>query len=344
MCNLLRIQDISYATALEVTAGGRLYNVVVDTESTAKKLLQNGQLQSRATFIPLNKIEGRSIEDRTTSVAKKLVGDENCHTALSLIDYNRELEPAMKFIYGNSFVCRNLQDARKVTFHQQIQRKAVTLGGDIVDPGGTLTGGSRAAGSSVLSKLNDLQQYRAEYEDKSNQLTSVEHKLREFEQSAAQYRSVKQRFDVKKTEYEMLQQRLQQTLHHKQVQEVENINAELQKLCETSAEATNVLDQGRKRIKELEDQIKNSGAIREKQLQQATAELERCKKKAAASQAKWKEQSDDANSLKLEVEELKKSIETTQAQIEGNQLFFSNAEGSYFWLMFTFSHTVNTRQ
>lgn len=137
---------MSYATALEVTAGGRLYNVVVDTEATAKKLLERGQLQSRVTFIPLNKIEGRSIDDRTTSVAKNVAGKDKCHTAISLIGFEHELGPAMKYIFGGSFVCNNLEDARKVTFHDKIMRKTVTLDGDVVDPAGTLTGGSRASG------------------------------------------------------------------------------------------------------------------------------------------------------------------------------------------------------
>ena len=46
-------------------------------------------------------------------------------------------------------------------------------------------------------------------------------------------------------------------------------------------------------------------------------ELERCKKKASASAAKWKEHANDADSLKLEIEELKKCIETTESQLQG---------------------------
>lgn len=146
VCSLFNVEDVSYATALEVTAGGRLYNVVVDNEATAKKLLERGQLQTRVTFIPLNKIEGRSIDDRTTSMAKTVVGKDKCHTAISLIGFEHELAPAMKYIFGSSFVCNNLEDARKVTFHDKIMRKTVTLDGDVVDPAGTLTGGSRASG------------------------------------------------------------------------------------------------------------------------------------------------------------------------------------------------------
>ena len=70
----------------------------------------------------------------------------------------------------------------------------------------------------------------------------------------------------------------------------------------------------------MENQLANASQIREKQLKDAQVELDRCKKKASASAAKWKEHANDADSLKLEIEELKKSIETTENQLGGGSL------------------------
>jgi structural maintenance of chromosome 2 len=322
VCSLFEVPDMSYATALDITAGGRLYNIVVDSENTAKKLLERGKLQSRVTFIPLNKIEGRTIDERTTATAKRIVGKENCHTAISLIEFENHLTPAMKYIFGSSFVCKGLDEARQVTFHDQIMRKTVTLEGDVVDPGGTLTGGSRASGQSAILRVNEIKQYRNEFEAKDRQLKEAEQELRVMEQASAQYRTLKQRYDVKKHEFELLQQRLQQTLHHRQTQEVENMKSELESAEQKALECTDIIKEGKSRIKELEDQLKNAGKIRETQLKAAQAELDRCKKAAAASQSKWKEHANDADSLKLELEELRKSIETTDIQLKGNDILF----------------------
>lgn len=57
----LRPEDYNKSTALEITAGGRLYNVVVDNERVGKELLQNGRLKKRVTIIPLNKINAHRI-------------------------------------------------------------------------------------------------------------------------------------------------------------------------------------------------------------------------------------------------------------------------------------------
>jgi len=85
------------------------------------QLLERGQLQTRCTFIPLNKIEGRSIDDRTAAAAQRLAGGaDRCRTALSLVGYEADLLPAMRYIFGGSFVCRDLEEARRVTFDKQV--------------------------------------------------------------------------------------------------------------------------------------------------------------------------------------------------------------------------------
>ena len=69
------------------------------------------------------------------------VGKDNVHTALSLVGYKSELQAAMEFVFGNSFVCTDMDVAKKVTFDEQVNKKSVTLAGDSFDPAGTLTGG-----------------------------------------------------------------------------------------------------------------------------------------------------------------------------------------------------------
>jgi structural maintenance of chromosome 2 len=59
---------------LQVAAGGKLYNVVVDTEQTGKLLLEKGGLRRRITIIPLNKIESSPIPPRVQETAINLVG------------------------------------------------------------------------------------------------------------------------------------------------------------------------------------------------------------------------------------------------------------------------------
>ncbi|MEQ2167611.1 hypothetical protein GOODEAATRI_005779, partial [Goodea atripinnis] len=151
LANLITVSDVTYATALEVVAGGRLYNIVVDTEVTGKKLLEKGELQRRYTIIPLNKISAKTLNDKVINTAKGLVGQNNVHTALSLVGYEADLRKAMEYVFGSTLVCDTLDNAKKVAFDKQVMTKTVTLGGDIFDPQGTLSGGERGVAGSVGS-------------------------------------------------------------------------------------------------------------------------------------------------------------------------------------------------
>lgn len=65
----------------------------------------------------------------------------------------------MEFIFGNVFICKDMNVAKTVTFHDRIKKKCVTLDGDITDPSGTLSGGAAQKGGSVLVQLNEIQEY-----------------------------------------------------------------------------------------------------------------------------------------------------------------------------------------
>lgn len=71
------------------------------------------------------------------------VGKENVHTALSLVGYESDLRKAMEYVFGSTLVCDTLDNAKKVAFDKQVMTKTVTLGGDIFDPQGTLSGGEK---------------------------------------------------------------------------------------------------------------------------------------------------------------------------------------------------------
>ena len=161
--SLVSVKDPKHSCALEICAGGRLYNIVVANEQTASQLLDQNTFQRRVTFIPLNKIVPFTIPqykiDRTKSSYEGFV-----ELASNLVAYDdRKIQPAVDYVLGGCFVCSNKETAKKIAFEQKC--RAITLDGDIYDPSGTLTGGSRRAAENrnkdaqspfnfaVLSKL-----------------------------------------------------------------------------------------------------------------------------------------------------------------------------------------------
>ncbi|XP_050696445.1 structural maintenance of chromosomes protein 2-like [Eriocheir sinensis] len=315
VAKLVGLRDSKTATALEVVAGGKLYNVIVDTEVTGKKLLQRGQLQSRVTFIPLNKIAGRSIDARTVHAAESLVGKENAQTALSLVCYESELHKAMEWVFGTSFVCQDMDVAKRVAFHNNVMRKCVTLEGDVFDPAGTLTGGARKQGGSILAQLDAVREFHNELNTKTQQLDQVKKQLQHLQRYADKFASVKQEYTKRSHELQMCRQRLEQSTHHQHQEEVKNLEDTMNE-CEATLERCKQVDvEGAAKVKELENKIKNAKVLKEQEMKAAKAELAKCKKVAEETRSKWNLMKQDEESLKLEIQELEQSIETTQGQI-----------------------------
>ncbi|KAJ8926989.1 hypothetical protein NQ314_020550, partial [Rhamnusium bicolor] len=308
VCRLIKCEDNNACVALETAAGGRLYNVVVDSEVTSKKLLQKGNLQLRTTFIPLNKIRANKMDNNIIRLAQELVGKENCRPALSLLKYDRELQNAMEFIFGNVFICKDMNVAKQVTFHDRIRRKCVTLDGDVTDPSGTLSGGAPQKGGSILSQLSEIQKYE--------ELARVEAEIHQMSGTQERYTSMKQRLDLSRHELNLIRQRLQQTTHHRQQEEINNLKMQIVELQEKVNTCRDLENKSNQKAKELETKMKDAKGYREKQLKDAESEMKRLKQKADKSRKEWKKREQDYETLNLEISELKKGLVNTQQQLQ----------------------------
>ncbi|XP_013783818.1 structural maintenance of chromosomes protein 2-like [Limulus polyphemus] len=316
VCHLVKVKDPKTSTALQVTAGGKLYNIVVESEVVGKKLLEKGQLKRRYTIIPLNKIMGQCIDNNTLKKAEALVGKENVHTALSLVGYEKEVEAAMKYVFGSTLVCPSMNTAKEVTFAEGIKKRTVTLDGEVFDPSGTLSGGAMPQSSSVLLHLIQLKEFQDELNTKQKQLQEIEKEVSSLKKVADKYRSLKQRYDLKQHEMELLKSRLQQSTHHQQLEELQRFQKLVEEEQTTVTKCLEVKKKAQERVKDLEIKIKDAKAVREQELRAAEEAISKCKKKAGESSKLTKEKEQEAESLKLEVEELQKGLSTYTEQMK----------------------------
>ncbi|KAF3852186.1 hypothetical protein F7725_005541 [Dissostichus mawsoni] len=316
LANLITVRDVSYAMGLEVVAGGRLYNIIVDTEVTGKKLLEKGELQRRYTIIPLNKISAKTLNDRVVNAAKSLVGKDKVHTALSLVGYESDLRKAMEYVFGSTLVCDSLDDAKRVAFDKQVMTKTVTLGGDIFDPQGTLSGGSRSQSASVLTSLQELKEVRDNLNENEAQLQDIERQLASLKGTAEKYRHLKQQYELKVEEEQILQTKLQQSSFHQQQEELERLRKAIEESEETLRVTKDVQKRAEEKYKVLENKMKNAGAEREKELKAAQQNLNAAKAKADTFNKKLKQKQQESESVALELEELRREQAGYEQQIQ----------------------------
>ncbi|KAL2754282.1 hypothetical protein ACRALDRAFT_1049738 [Sodiomyces alcalophilus JCM 7366] len=216
-------------TALEICAGGRLYNVVVDTEVTGTQLLKGGKLRKRVTIIPLNKIAAFKASAQTIATAQRIAPGK-VDLALSLVGYDEEVSAAMEYVFGNTLVCADADTAKKVTFDPNVRMRSITLEGDAYDPSGTLSGGSAPTSSGMLltlQKLNGL----------ARQLNQAEAALREVHATITQEKSkldharkIKQELDLKSHEIKLAEEQISGNSSSSIIQEVETMKETISQL------------------------------------------------------------------------------------------------------------------
>ncbi|KAJ7386503.1 Structural maintenance of chromosomes protein 2 [Desmophyllum pertusum] len=326
VAQLIQVKNVSTATGLEVTAGGKLYNVVVDTEVTGKKLISNGKLKRRYTFIPLNKIASRTLSNDVVKKAESLVGKDNVHLALSLVGYDEEIKAAMAYVFGTTFVCDSMDNAKKVTYDPKVQARTVTLGGDLFDPQGTATGGARSSHASILVKLQELNEAQATLKEKSTELQDVIKELDACKKVANKFREIKQQYDLKVHEAELVQARLKQSTHHHQLEEVEALQKTVEEQQELISKAKETIAAETEKCKDVENKMKEAKSHREKELKTAEEEVKKSKKKAEESTKTMKAKQQEVEEMKLEMEELKNEVSNVDQQVQAMDDAISKAE------------------
>ncbi|BAT89215.1 hypothetical protein VIGAN_06011100 [Vigna angularis var. angularis] len=315
VAKLIKVKDRSTMTALEVTAGGKLYNVVVDTENTGKQLLQNGNLRRRVTIIPLNKIQSHPVPSRVQQAAVRLVGKGNAEVALSLVGYEEELKSAMEYVFGSTFVCKTIDAAKEVAFNRDIYTTSVTLEGDIFQPRGLLTGGSRKGSGDLLGRLHALAEAESKLSVHQRRLSEIEAKISKLLPLQKKFIDLKAQLELKSYDLTLFQSRAEQNEHHKLGELVKKIEQELNEAKSTIMDKQLLYEDCVKTVSSLENSIKDHDINRESRLKGLEKKIKSIKSQMQSSLKDLKGHDSEKERLVMEME----AVIQEQASLE-NQL------------------------
>ena len=243
---------------------------MVNTSDVAGKILRHGRLQRRTFFLPLDKMEPRVITQQELKAARRVVGGSdaanNVQRAIDLIEYDDDLGPAMEHIFGNTLVCTDLEMANKVAFNPNIRKLCVTLKGDKADPGGMLSGGSLSTQGSTLMHVAEIMKLKAKQAEKEVALRELEDKIKSVSLTAKKYNQLNHHLATTRVELERIQERLKHTEHHGLKEDLDTLKKETQEAEASLAEAEKTVQEGRKKVIDLEHKIKNARQHKEKEL------------------------------------------------------------------------------
>lgn len=323
VAKLIKIKDGSTMTALEVVAGGRLFNVVVDTETTGKQLLQNGDLRKRVTIIPLNKIQAHVIAPDKQRAAANLVGKENAKLALSLVEYDEELKRAMEYVFGSTFVCKTREAAVKVAFNKEgnidIREPCVTLEGDIFQPSGLLTGGSRRGGGELLGRLCALTDAETDLSTHQKRLSEIEAEITQLLPLQKKFNDLNNQLKLKEYELELFKGRAEQNEHHKLGELLKKIEQDLSDAKSTLKEKQVAYENCVKKVSTLEKSIKDYDKSRGARLKDLEKRIKALKSQMQSSSKDLKGHENQREKLIMEMEAVAEERTSLESQLESLQ-------------------------
>ena len=165
-----------YSKLIEVALGNQSSYVVTINENNAKDAVEYLKTNNlgRATFYPLSVIKGRSIDSENLNKIK--YDDNYIDVASNLIRFDSKYKNIFENLLGNVIVVKDLDSANKISRVINNKYKIVTLDGDVVNPGGSITGGSYKAKTNLLSRKYEL-------EDTIKKITKAEKELSIIEDS-----------------------------------------------------------------------------------------------------------------------------------------------------------------
>ncbi len=172
--------DEAYALAVETALGGSMQHIVVEDETAAKRaiaLLKNAK-SGRATFLPMTAVKGRRLEERGLGDCAGFVG-----LACDLIRYEAPYDGVILSLLGRVAVAQTLDDAVAIAKRFGYRFRVVTLDGQLVNAGGSMTGGYLTKGGAMLGRAGEIARLQQEAQRLEE---SLEQARRQADQAEAQ--------------------------------------------------------------------------------------------------------------------------------------------------------------
>ncbi|RDB33755.1 chromosome segregation protein SMC [Exiguobacterium sp. RIT594] len=280
-----------FEAAIETALGGAMQNVVVDTDVTGRKLIQELRRLNagRATFMPLASIQRREL---SASVQESLSGMSGyLGVASNLVTTREDFIKLKENLLGTTLVVESLEQANTIARSTGHRYRIVTLEGDVVNVGGSMTGGSRKKGTPLFSQSRELEELqtglkqgqavireqerrRDEMRTANAQLAgSLEENVRNIQLVQAQLESVREAFTEAKRSLAVTASEL--SVHDGQLNRLAEQAAEAKAIIATSEQDMEQLTKRQVELRQALDQLKEAqsrGAVAVEELKQQQAE------------------------------------------------------------------------
>ena len=264
--------DKKYETAIETALGGSIQNIVTEDEVTAKKMI--GYLKEnrfgRATFLPINSIVDRGGINSDVKNEKGFIG-----SASSLVKCDGRFNVIINHLLGRIVVVDNIDNAISIAKKFKQSLRIVTLDGELINPGGAMTGGAFKNSSNLLGRKRELDEIAEEIEKLKKLHKEAEINVEKLILAREELKKTKdelteniQNINIRKTTFELNFNQTEEKLieiakafagisreNNDLSNQINDINANKEELYNSNHEQEKAVKKLEERIEELEKQL-----------------------------------------------------------------------------------------
>ena len=179
---LIRTDD-RYTVAIEIALGSAMQQIIVADEQAAKAALQYLKRNDagRATCLPLSVMRGKELNERGVENCRGFVG-----VADTLVQCDALYRPTLSYLLGKTVLAEDMDSAIAMADRFGHRFRIVTLDGQVINTGGSMTGGSVSKDAGILSRANEVERLKKLQKDTQEELSSLKAALTEAERLAQQ--------------------------------------------------------------------------------------------------------------------------------------------------------------
>ena len=320
----------NYEIAIETALGGSIQNIVTDNEQTAKQMIEflKKNRYGRATFLPLNSISSRGeFNQRGALNEPGAIG-----LASGLVTAEKEYDGLIGYLLGRVLVVDHIDHAIAIARKYRHSIRMVTLEGESLSPGGSMTGGAFKNNSNLLGRCREIE----ELEKKVKELAAGYHEIRQSMEDNRSRRN-EMRDTVAALQQKFQEQSIQQNTARLNIEQLEKKAEEIRggytriereqeeiRLQARDMQADNIkITQELEASKRDEEELETFIETRQKELEdwkkdeaETSEKLERIRLDASASQQKESFIKENLRRLKEEIEVLSKEREEILDSLE----------------------------
>ncbi|WP_334332963.1 chromosome segregation protein SMC [Companilactobacillus sp. HBUAS59544] len=299
-----------YQLAIETVVSNQLQSIVTEDESAAKKAISflRQSRGGRATFLPINIIRPREIYANDLNKAKAIAGFVG--VASDLVKYDQKVGNIVKNILGNLLVAQNIDVATKISAAVARKYRVVTLDGNVVNAGGSLTGGQqRRVNSNILTRKDDLTQLTKQLSQKELSLDQKQQEVQDLRNQLIKLNAEKKTADEKLASFNQEKNQLENSLSTYQNEKKhfdERLTIVQYGLSKNQTEASQ-LQQDLAKQTQLAEKIKQN-------ISQNQAEIEQKQKLLTDFDAELKSINENERQLQTQLAVIKSTFETATVQ------------------------------